>query len=223
MRSSAYLGYGIGIIISILIILLLSIDSLHSWRVEGEFNVGHENLSCNECHDKATGSIQQQIQSNIQYLISERENVTTFNFEIPDNKDCFACHERDNDRHKVHRFNEPKFKKVRDKIQPQLCVSCHLEHNGVRVTAELDMCQHCHEKTVIKDDPIEVSHEDLVKSKSWKTCLGCHDFHGNHYNEPPTKLNKMIPSDIIKKYFEGGNDPYSLNKREKSKETRYEN
>lgn len=222
MRKTAYIGYGIGIIISVLIIAFLSINSLHSWRVEGEPNTGHENLDCNECHEAATGSLQQQIQSNIQYLLSQRNDLAAFNFETPDNKDCLACHERENDRHKVHRFNEPKYKKARQKIKPQFCNSCHQEHNGVRVTVAIDTCKFCHQKTVIKDDPIDVSHQDLIKTQAWSTCLSCHDFHGNHFNKVPKKLEDMIPTSDIQDYFDGGKDPYSKKKRVLSKETRYE-
>ena len=31
-------------------------------------------------------------------------------------------------------FFEPRFAEAREKIQPQFCLSCHLEHSGKRVT-----------------------------------------------------------------------------------------
>ena len=60
-------------------------------------------------------------------------------------------------------------------------MSCHREHQGVRVTlTEIGYCRHCHEETRLKRDPLDVSHEALIKAKEWDSCLGCHDFHGNH-------------------------------------------
>lgn len=103
----------------------------HQLRAPGDFNTGHENLTCNECHESADGTIRQQIQSNISYLLGNRETLAVFNLQSPDNKDCLACHNREDDKHPVYRFNEPRFIEARKAIQPQKCVSCHLEHTGV--------------------------------------------------------------------------------------------
>ena len=42
----------------------------------------------------------------------------------------------------------------------------------------------------------------------WETCLGCHDFHGNHAMKAPRRLGDAIPSDQIQRYFDGGRSPY---------------
>ena len=49
----------------------------------------------------------------------------------------------------------------------EFCISCHLEHRGVRVTmADIGYCRHCHEDTRLKIDPLDVSHEALIKANA---------------------------------------------------------
>ncbi|KAG1658096.1 hypothetical protein GQR58_023141 [Nymphon striatum] len=146
----------------------------------GPLNTGHEALACNECHEEADGSIRQQIQANLNYLLGAREKHVAFNYESPTNTDCLACHQRENDNHPIYRFNEPRFREAREALSPQHCVSCHQEHKGVRVTSAPDNCKHCHEELIVKEDPLDVSHQQLVDEKRWDTCLQCHDFHGGH-------------------------------------------
>jgi len=223
MRLFVHKGYLIGLIISVLVIGFLSFSDLHHLRSLGPMNTGHKNLACNECHESADGSIRQQIQANLSYLLGQRSAIAAFNFEFPNNKDCLDCHAREDDRHPVYRFNEPRFQQVRNKIKPQYCVSCHKEHTGVRVSSDLEICQYCHEEIEVKDDPLDISHADLIKLKDWDTCLACHDFHGNHVMKTATNTKDMLEQTLIKDYFLGGKDPYSGEKTAKSKETRYEN
>jgi hypothetical protein len=223
MRLFAHKGYLIGFILSVVIFSILSLADLHHLRAPGDFNKGHEELACQECHQSADGSIRQQIQANLAYLIGNRDNLTAFNFEVPDNKDCLDCHKSEDDIHPVYRFNEPRFLEARKAIQPQYCVSCHKEHTGVRVSSSPENCQYCHKEIKVKDDPIDISHVDLIKLKNWDTCLTCHDFHGNHLMEVPTDTKDMIDKKLIIDYMKGGKDPYSDKKTAQSKETRYEN
>lgn len=222
MRLFAHKGYLLGVVLSFLLIGLLSLVDLHHLRTPGEFNTGHENLACNECHQTADGSIRQQVQANLSYLLGSRDKTTAFNFENPDNKDCLDCHERDNDNHPVYRFNEPRFLEAREAIQPQYCVSCHKEHTGVRASSSPTNCQLCHKEIEVKEDPLDISHTELIKIKNWVSCLGCHDFHGNHIMKVTTDTKDMIDKELIKNYLQGGKDPYSKEKTTKSKETRYE-
>jgi hypothetical protein len=127
-----------------------------------------------------------------------------------DNKECLNCHERSNDVHPTHRFMEPKFSSARDAIKPEKCTSCHNEHQGERITIEqIDFCQHCHLDTEVKNDPLTISHDQLISNEEWNTCLQCHDFHGNHIFELITELKDTIPVKEVREYFEGGKDPYS--------------
>ena len=57
-----------------------------------------------------------------------------------------------------------------------------------------------------------------MKQKRWKTCLGCHDFHGNHRMTVETKLENIINERHIREYFSGGRDPYSPEKIHKAKQ-----
>jgi nitrate/TMAO reductase-like tetraheme cytochrome c subunit len=149
--------------------------------------------------------------------------VASFNFKFPDNKDCLACHEREDDRHPVYRFNEPRFIEARQAIQPQFCVSCHKEHTGVRVSSDPENCKFCHQKLKMKEDPLDISHFDLIKLKNWDTCLACHDFHGDHVMKTPTNTKDMLDQQQIKNYMAGGKDPYSDKKRTQYRQSRYEN
>lgn len=223
MRKLAHKGYFIGLVAAFLLLGFLSLTDFHHLRTPGPFNAGHEKLACEECHESATGSMRQQIQANLAYLAGQRSTVAAFNFEFPDNRDCLACHAREDDHHPVYRFNEPRFKEARKALKPQYCVSCHKEHTGVRVSSEAENCRHCHEEIKVKHDPLDISHADLIKLKDWGTCLACHDFHGNHVMKVATKVEDMLDAEEIKNYFAGGKDPYSEKKTEKSRKTRYEN
>lgn len=223
MRRYATKGYITGLVLSILLLLSLSMSQFQTIRSPGVLNTGHEALECKECHENAGGSIRQQIQANLNYLLGARSSQVTFNYESPDNHDCLACHTRDNDNHPIYRFNEPRFQEVREKIQPQYCNSCHKEHSGVRVTSNPENCKQCHDETIVKEDPLDISHEILVKQNKWDTCLQCHDFHGNHEMQIPTHTPDMHDANLINQYFKGGKDPYSLIKTYKAKESRYDN
>lgn len=79
--------------------------------------------------------------------------------------------------------------------------------------ASPDYCQHCHEETQMKKDPLDISHETLVSTERWDTCLGCHDFHGNHVMEVPLRVHDATSPDLIQAYLRGGDSPYPAEKR----------
>ena len=93
----------------------------------------------------------------------------------------------------------------------------------MRVSSDPENCKHCHEEIEVKDDPLDISHADLIKLKDWDTCLACHDFHGNHVMKTTKNTKYMLDKRLIKEYLDGGSDPYSDKKTAESKETRYEN
>ena len=202
---------------------LLSITDFHQWRMPGDSNAGHESLACMECHEAAPGTIRQQIQANVQYFTGLRQKSVAFNYERPNNSDCLACHEREDDKHPVYRFNEPRFLEARKAIQPQYCVSCHQEHTGVRVSSDPENCRFCHDDIEVNNDPLDISHATLIESDNWSSCLRCHDFHGNHEMAIAVNTSDMLQADLVMDYFAGGKNPYSVESRSKAKETRYEN
>ncbi len=200
------------------------IDSGNWLDSPGPINIGHEKLSCDECHKKAGGTLRQQLQTNAQYILGLRNTSADIGHRQVTNESCLHCHDRPKDRHPVYRFFEPRYAKARLAIQPQYCNSCHREHTGKRVTMRISSCKVCHQKLAIKKDPLDVSHQQLIKEKRWSSCLGCHDFHGNHKAKPSESLKKIFTQDQINQYFNGLPSPYGKEKYYKAiKGKRYAN
>ena len=223
-RRRQNIGYFIGLLLGLSVIAFLSVSWGESYLMPGPSNVGHEDIQCNDCHIPAKGSFRQQIQANVSYLTGKRPESADFGRQDVTNNSCLACHHRPDDRHPVFRFFEPRYKEVREQLKPQFCISCHLEHTGKRVTLnEITYCQHCHKKLVLKQDPISVSHADLIRAERWETCLGCHDFHGNHIMTTAKNVAQVIPSQRIIDYFQDGDSPYSDKKyKHANKEPHYD-
>lgn len=231
-RRRQNIGLAFGLFTGVLIVIWLSLPANARLRAPGNMNIGHDKLSCDECHIPTAGSFRQKIQANAQYWLGVRQTFVSLGYAPVANEDCLDCHERPDERHPVFRFFEPRFKKARAEIGAQYCVSCHREHSGVRVTVDMQFCALCHKRLDIKNDPLMtvfgskdarpalVSHKQLVQSKRWNTCLGCHDFHGNHRMKTETSMARLIDSEVIKKYFQGSKSPYSKDKYHKAKKTR---
>jgi len=219
LRKKHFRAYIIGIALSGLTIIVLLLPHFAHLHAHGPMNTGHEKLKCHSCHIFAQGTLRQQLQANAKYLLGLRNKPAEIGYEKVKNKICIACHDRPKDNHPVYRFFEPKFMPVRQKIQPQFCSSCHLEHNNKRVTIRMEFCQFCHDELRIKNDRISTPHVILVKNKRWQTCLGCHDFHGNHKMTLKEKLNNALSLKIIRQYFAGAASPYSKIKFYKAKKT----
>lgn len=194
-------------------VLVLNSPTFERYLKKGPMNTGHDSISCDKCHKAAEGTHRQQLQANAAYLLQQRRHTADFGKKTVTNEHCLECHNRPNERHPVYRFFEPRFAEARKEIQPQFCNSCHQEHSGVRITVkEPGFCQHCHEDTELKKDPISISHKDLIADKKWQSCLGCHDFHGNHKMKTKQKVSQAFSSDTIYGYFSGAKSPYSDSK-----------
>jgi len=214
LRQRQFLGGAIGVLIEIGIIIFLNLDSSEEYISLGPMNAGHNDLSCVTCHAHAKGNLMQQLQSNLESAIGVREHGVDFGTMDVTVQNCLQCHDRPNDRHPPHRFSEPRFKKAIANINTTTCITCHSEHNGERVTvASLDYCIHCHQDLKVEQDPVDISHETLIATKQWFTCIQCHDFHGNHRYKVPTKLKDTIPMSVIEVYLKGGKDPYGNDKK----------
>lgn len=209
LKKSRKIALLAGIVIGILILAGFTLPGSEKFLKPGSMNTGHEDLACQDCHEPAEGSTIEQLQANLKFLMGQRDESMDFGLEDVNTKDCLACHTRKNDRHPTHRFKEPRFKDAREAMHPEMCESCHLEHNDVRVFIEdLTYCQHCHEDLDIKDDPIDISHVTLAKNGQWETCLQCHDFHGNHDYVTPLQMKDTISLQLIDMYSKGGEDPF---------------
>lgn len=217
-RKPQHLAYKLGIMIGLISLAVLLLPVYDKFHVRGPMNSGHDTLKCVSCHQDAPGSLRQQIQANLRYAFGQRERLADFGHQAVTNESCLDCHERPNDRHPVYRFLEPRFLKARENLSPQLCVSCHTEHKGRRVTrAELGYCVNCHKKTKLRKDPLDVPHDRLIALNRWESCLGCHDFHGNHLMKTPKAVEQIIPSEKIHAYFQGGASPYGDDRHYKAK------
>lgn len=218
-RWRQHLAYGFGIGLGGLALLGLVLPFGERLHAKGPMNSGHGELACISCHLKAPGSVRQQLQANMRFLLGQRQASADFGHREVDNAACLSCHERPNDRHPVYRFLEPRFAKVRQTLGPHLCTSCHQEHTGQRVTlVRIDYCAECHKDTRLRKDPLDVPHDRLIALKLWETCLGCHDFHGNHIFKTATVVEQIVPSETIRAYFAGGPSPYGEARRYRAKE-----
>lgn len=192
----------------VLLLLLALVSPAERLRAPGSMNSGHEAVECEQCHRPAPGTLRQQLQANARHALGQRDEAVDFGYVAVGNADCLACHERPFDRHPVYRFNEPRFQQARQVLGPQTCTSCHAEHHGVRATVQSGFCSECHADLNVEDDPVDVPHVTLVAEKRWDTCLGCHDFHGNHQFTTPTKLEERISNGVLERYLLGGDNPY---------------
>jgi len=219
-RKWQNLAYLVGLCVG-LGIMAFTVFPIGEWlHAKGPMNTGHTTLACTACHKHAPGSFRQQIQANLRHAIGRRTLPAFFGRLPVGNAECMACHERPNDRHPVYRFLEPRFSEAREALRPHQCVSCHTEHQGRRVTsAKIDYCVNCHKETRLKKDPIDVSHEDLIARKQWDSCLGCHDFHGNHIMQTEKSFDKRTPPEKIRAYFDGGPSPYGTTLHYKAKQS----
>jgi len=198
--------------------LFVTLSPAGEWLLApGGMIPGHEKLSCESCHQKTSGTTRQQLQAKVQYWVGTRTDSIDFGHKTVGNKACLECHRRPKDNHPVYRFMEPRFREVRQKLSPQYCVSCHREHQANRVNLAPEECKVCHKKISLKRDPLDISHKALAKKNQWKTCLGCHDYHGNHSLRIPKKIEERIKDDKIISYFQQGDSPYPLPKKYKAK------
>lgn len=212
-RRRQWIGFGVGILATAIAYTILSLESNEDMLSLGPMNTGHEGLSCESCHTSAKGNLFQQLQANVMFTFGMRRTEADFGTQNVDTNKCLECHDRENDRHPLHRFKETRFTAARKNLghEGQVeCESCHIEHNGVRVTqANIGYCENCHSDTNLNNDPLEVSHEELIAKEMWSTCLQCHDFHGNHVFHAAESMKDTIPISTVRAYFDGGKTPYS--------------
>lgn len=186
----------------------------------GPMNPGHDGLACESCHRPAPGTLRQQLQANARFAVGMRDAPVDFGERRVENADCTSCHDRPFDRHPVSRFVEPRFAEARAALTVQRCEGCHKEHTGTRVSAPVDYCVQCHSDLQLASDPLDHSHADLVQEQRFDTCLGCHDFHGNHVMRPAREISRIIPVAQLESYFAGGASPYPAQLRRPAKQER---
>lgn len=115
------------------------------FHAPGEFVNDHEGLVCAECHQPSAGSTRQQLQSIAKNVLFDSGYEVNFWFQAVSSQHCLECHSRDNDRHPIHRFNEPRFIEVVRDLPANQCLGCHSEHNGRTVNlTQIGFCEACH-------------------------------------------------------------------------------
>lgn len=213
------LGYATGACAGTLLFLLFLLPGNDALHARGPMNTGHEDFRCESCHLPAPGSARQQLQANARYLLGWRASPADFGRADVEDEICLDCHDRPDDRHPIYRFLEPRFAEARQALSPQHCESCHREHQGARVTLDdIGYCVNCHEDTQLRRDPLDVSHERLIAEERWQTCLGCHDFHGNHVMKTAQRLVEALPPAAVRDYFAGGSSPYGSERRHRARQ-----
>lgn len=205
------IGIGAGVVLGAAVVVVLNAPGCETFHAPGPMNTKHEQLACSGCHREAPGTVRQQLQT-VAYAgiaLGAAETPVDVGYRAVTNTDCLSCHDQTDDRHPVFRFLEPRFAAVRERLHPEQCAACHREHAGVRVTiVERTYCRHCHDTIALEQDPLDITHRELVATQRWDSCLGCHDYHGNHASKPPRRLRDAIPEGRIQTYFDGGPSPY---------------
>ena len=204
-------AYGVGLIVACIAGVLMLLPGNESWHAAGPQNTGHTRIECSECHVRAPGNFVGQAFQNLTHAAGLADSATSFVFQPVGNDQCLRCHLNPDDRHPLVDFLEPEFEPARQAMGVQFCVSCHQEHLGVRVSVTPLVCQYCHQDIVpmeLEDDPVDVPHTSLYRDLRWETCLGCHDFHGNHDREVPVQLSQRLTAEQIRQYLDGGDSPY---------------
>ena len=201
-------AYRWGLLIAVISGVILLLPASEDWHAAGPHNTGHTDIDCTECHAPATGNFAGQALKNMLHAVGLSDSATPFTYTPAGNDQCLACHDNPDDRHPVAKFMETEFASARETAGVQSCLGCHQQHRGVRVTVHAGVCQNCHQDTAMSDDPVDIPHTTLIRDQRWGTCLGCHDFHGNHDRAAPKRMAELLSEEQIQQYFDGGTSPY---------------
>lgn len=202
---------------ALMLALLLSVVVNLPWALAlwptGHPTPGHEALTCEDCHRKAPGSARQQLQAKAKHLLGIRAVDVAWHHHPVGNAECMACHDRPKDVHAPHLFMEARYTSVRASLGPENCLSCHREHRARRVTLRDGLfCSACHSDMNLKTDalapPASPTHATLTREGRWETCLGCHDYHGNHLRAAPNRLDEALSESMIRTGLRGGASPW---------------
>lgn len=190
----------------------LGSERVDQWLAHGPIQAGHADVRCDGCHLPGRGTTRQQIQAKLWHAVGLREDDVDFGRIEVTSDACLDCHARPNERHPIYRFREPRFIDALQVVEADNCLGCHSEHHDTRVDVGQEICRACHDDLKVKNDPLDVAHVELIAREDWASCMGCHDFHGNHGFKPPASLASRIPTPVIDAYFANGASPYGTEK-----------
>ena len=134
--------------------------SARALLLPGPTTHGHHQieLACESCHGRPFGGAQ------------------------PLQEACVNCHgaalKEGDDKHPAAKFNDPRNAFRLEKINAQLCISCHIEHRpaatlAMGLTQPKDYCAHCHSG----EEEMPPDHKGLPFDGC--TAAGCHNYHDN--------------------------------------------
>lgn len=207
-RSFRFKAYVAGALLAFSPLLLL-MPAAQQVRPHGHPNIGHEQLQCVACHAESPASTRQTFQAKVKHALGLRQTGAVLGMQPVTTATCIQCHANPDDRHAPNRFLEPRFAQARAETGAQACVSCHREHSGARLTvANTGYCTSCHQDLKVKNDRTSPTHDHLVGTRQWGTCLQCHDYHGNHRHAAPLRLQDAATVEALARYFKDGPSPY---------------
>ncbi len=207
-RGRRRMGYGFGLLLGAFCLLAFAINPQVQAVARGPANPGHEPLGCAACHDAAPGTLRQQLQAAVSYIVGRRTQPAVIGHLPVSNATCLDCHSRSDDHHPSYRFLEARFAQARELVGAHECISCHREHSGRRVQGDGRFCVACHEDVELECEPISPTHRELAARGRWDTCLRCHDFHGNHDQVLPERLDEGVELQAVEDYLSDGEAIY---------------
>jgi hypothetical protein len=201
-------AYGVGVVVILAVGITLRLPGGAWLQAPGPATPGHEGMDCAQCHERAEGTLRQQLQATVQHALGMRKTSADIGHRPVDDRACIECHDRPNDRHPTVRFREARFALARAERPVHRCTGCHLEHQGVRVTAPGTVCQTCHGDLEVREDRVRPTHAALIADENWSTCLQCHDFHGNHTHVVAETLEDAFPLADVQEHLGRGRRAY---------------
>lgn len=208
MNKLRYSAIGCALPVLIYVLISMATDIRSPLFAKGKIQKGHEEIACESCHEKTSGTLRQQVQANVHHMIGLRESSVDFGYSKVSSTQCLACHERPNERHPIYRFQEPRFSDAISFVEATSCLGCHSEHQNRKANDDIQFCQACHDDLSLKSDPLDISHEQLIQDQQWDTCMGCHDFHGNHVQPAPMRFEDRHVVSALRAYLAAGASPY---------------
>lgn len=215
-------AYQTALVLALLLVAVVNLPwALALWPT-GHPTPGHEALACEDCHRQAPGTTRQQLQAKVKHFLGLRAENVAWHHQPVGNAECTGCHYRAKDVHAPHLFMEARYASVRASLGPESCVSCHREHRARRVTLREGLfCSACHADMNLKTDalipPASPTHATLTREGRWETCLGCHDYHGNHQRLVPKRLDDALSGSMIRAGLRGGASPWGEELKVKAK------
>lgn len=104
IRANRFRGFLWGLFLALAALLTIFVPELAWVHAPGHANIGHEDVICTGCHKPAQGTLRQQLQAKVRYIVGLRQSDVVIGHEPVSNAMCVGCHSRKSDSHPVDRF-----------------------------------------------------------------------------------------------------------------------